>query len=159
MLEFEKPELEVVIIDSKTRGEHILNINEDLKVDEDNLNESLIEQSSKYAWYGAIYSQVKQQYEDLKAQLGDVEASVDRRIREDADFEGKKKPAETAMVRYVHGDKEYIKFIEKINEARRKVDLINYVLTAFEQRISVLITLGANIRNEQKQFGIDTIKE
>lgn len=159
MLDFVNPDMRITVENKKTKESEIIKVSNDLEIDPEDINEALIEQPSKYAWYGYLYSNAKYEYEDLKANLLKVESDVDRKIREDAEYSGKKKPAEAAMTKYIHGSDEYIEALEKLNEARKKVDTLSMILKALDQRIDALITLGANARSEQKQYTMDQINK
>lgn len=157
MLEFKSPEMKIAV-DSLGKTK-IIDFEKELSIDINNLNKELVEQSSKYAWYGSLLSNARYEYEAEKANLAKVEALVDHRIREDIEYNGKKKPTEAAMTRYIHGDDKYVEVLMNIARDKKKVDTLSYVLKGFEQRINALVTLGANVRNEMKQIGVDKINE
>lgn len=147
-----------IIIKSGKKDE-IINVKEDIKIDADQINEALIEQPSKYAWYGFLYSSAKEKYENLKTKLLKIEKDLDTSIREDSEYSGKKKPAETTITKLIHGNEVYLTTSNRVNQARKEMDALASVLKALDQRMDTLITLCANSRAEQKQYDVGEIKE
>ena len=101
---------------------------------------------TEYAEQSALYAYVAVQFEMVKIDRKDVEAKVDREIRVNSKDE-KKKPTEAAILAMIAVDDEVVNI-------RREEGLLQSLTKAFEHKKEMLITIGADRREEMRSTGM-----
>jgi len=124
-------------------------IKEKLKVDPKNLNAELIEQPGLFAYYAYEMSKKKEELEELELDLDILESETDRKVRNN--FLIKNEKVSEKKVEMV------VMSITKVKELKRKIIKVNAeynilkgIVRAYEQRKDVLVSLSANMREENK---------
>lgn len=151
-MEFELKESDVEIYIRMPNGEiRKFNIEEELKIERTHLNEHFMDQPGKYAWWGMIAENARDKMERAKAKVEQIEAEVDTRVRRELEMDGVK-VTEALVNRKIKSHPAYLEALEEYFEAKRRFGILNTILKSFDHRKDALISLSANIRNEQDQY-------
>lgn len=127
-----------------------VDLDEELKINTNNLLKELMEQSAKYARFSSMY-------EISKVLLGRREHQLEKLCAR-LDYEKRKqwkygfKCTEHAIKQAILRDKRYIEFHRKVTSARLQVGLLYAAKKSFEQRRDMLVQLSANQRQESSQY-------
>ena len=132
--------------------EEFIDPNEDLAIYDGDLNTEFAEQPRKYAFYGGLYVDAAVTLEDLKIKIDQYKASIVSNVRErltakygDGEryrFSEDKMKAEYAL------DETLQALQEMYMEQERKVNRLEIIKKAFEQRSQMLWNIGATRRQE-----------
>lgn len=124
---------------------------EDLAIDKDNLNHEFMTQSEKFAYYGTLYELAKDRHNRLKNELELVEAHVDAELRIRIDNirqqDPKYKATEAAIKCDIIRDARYRTKNEEVMSCAKMVGILSIAKEAFQQRMHMLVSLGANLRS------------
>lgn len=101
---------------------------------------------TEYAEQSALYAYVAVQFEMVKIDRKDVEAKVDKEIRVKTK-DDKKKPTEAAIFAMIAVDDEVVAL-------RREEGFLQSLTKAFEHKKEMLITIGADRREELRSTGM-----
>ena len=126
-----------------------IDIKEETKIDTTNLNNELIKQIDKYAWWAMLYTAAIS--EKYKAQ-SDYEL-ITSQIEKDICDKYSIKLTESRIKREKVIDPRYKEAIAKVNDTKYKVSVLRTMLNALVQRKEILISLSDNMRTEQRLKG------
>ena len=117
-------------------------IQQDLMMSEESFEQDLLKQPSEYAWWTAVMLQAKEKYKEAETQLDYVKAVLGDQARATL---GK---ATVAQVNdFVVQQQDYQDAVNTANWWGSRVDQLQYVVKAYEQRAQLLIQLGAQLRH------------
>ncbi|MNW28086.1 hypothetical protein D3C74_48980 [compost metagenome] len=159
-VELEIDSLNLLDVTIKTKnGQSVeYNVGEELKADIADLNEAFLTQPGKFAWWSTLAENAKHQRDSLEATLDKQEAEADYKVRLSLELEGVK-VTEAAVKQGIKKDEEYLDALKRYNAAKKTAGILSQVVKAFEQRKEMLISLGANLRKENDNSDIVSLKE
>lgn len=140
------------IID-KNNNKQKVNVHEDLKIDEININQEFMEQSSRYAWYANLLEIVRRYSEAEQRKLETLGSQLNLNIRQAYEQQGKK-PTKDMIESSIYIDQNYQQQLKNVEEWVYKMKQLQYIVKAFEQRVNALTHLGAEQRKTNKDGGI-----
>lgn len=146
-------DFDTIKIKDKNNNETILSIQEELKIDEINLNESFMSQSSKFAYWANLLEIVRRYSEAEERKLETIGAQLNLSIREWYK-QNKEKPTKDMIEARIMIDKNYQEQLKVVEEWNYKTKQLQYVVKAFEQRVNALTHLGAEQRLTNKNKDI-----
>ncbi|MHA1574909.1 MAG: hypothetical protein ACTSXL_02045 [Alphaproteobacteria bacterium] len=113
----------------------IRNYDEDIKINENNIEEMWLEQPSLNMYYNDLYAASIFVRDRCKIQTEYIYAQLDTKIRQDwKSFGFESKPTETAIKNKILMQDEYKKIIYKTLKASKDANLMAGVKTSFEHR-------------------------
>jgi len=127
-----------------------VNLETELKIDVANVDQELVDQPSKYAWYSAIYEHLSHIVNKLKVLVSETEARIVDRIRSDAQLSGQSRPTEKMIDAEMKLDPEWQEMQNLLLEAQRNMNLARVAKEAFQQRRDMLISLVSIIKEERQ---------
>ena len=140
-----------------------MDLSRDLKFSAEELNTAYIEQPAKFAYWAMLATQSKtlsdrkklevERYESyLKTTL---EGELDTEVRNNLSMDGEK-ITESKVSSNIHTHPRYLDAVNKLTalkveliELQNQTNLLNIAKDAFIQRKDMIISLGANIRQEK----------
>lgn len=133
-------------------GEFVeFNLEEELKVNEDNLLQEMLHQPSKYIYWSSLLEKIKYFQERVELELELVVANLDKEARAFLESQGTKPTKDSVEA--------YIKRTDKYKAARENCLYFEYIagrvariVKAFEQRKDMLQSYGKQIA-ENKEYG------
>jgi hypothetical protein len=137
-----------VEIDVNGKLQEVDTVSEDLFIDEDNLNEEYIKQPGTFAWYAVLTAEAEAYRDKLKFDLEVLAADLDKQVREEIELRGDK-VTEKLVETEVGRKQEYRNKKEELLEANRQLNVMKAVKEGLVQKKDMLISLGANMRNEK----------
>lgn len=130
--------------------EFTMDLRIEMAMSEHTLNQCLLEQPGKYAWWATVYSDAKAVLEQEEFNLSILEAELGNEARDVIESQGGK--ATVANVKdYVLVQPQYKELKGSVIWWRGHVSKLKYVVGAFEQRSNSLAQLGAQLRADKKQ--------
>lgn len=143
--------------------EGVLDLTKELEFSGEELNQAYIEQPAKFAYWASMAS--KSRFELDKAKLAvdrqetylkkTLYGELDNEIRQKMEMDGEK-ITEAKVTSRIFSDKRYLEeqnklydLQEKVSELQYQTDTLYVAKDAFIQRKDMIISLGANIRQEK----------
>lgn len=134
---------------------------DDIEISTD-LNREMADQPGRYAWYGALHEQALYRQKKAKYLVHCKQEDLDKLIRERSARTRKdedKKLTEGAIKAEINRDPEMREAFKKYMAASREAGLLKVLREAFDQRASMLQSIGANRRAEFEQGELKTLKQ
>lgn len=139
-------------IDDKRK--YVLDLSEDLAIDEENLDQLLCDQPSKFVKYARIAGMAKSKVERLDYKLEELEANLGLKIREEnpkkkagaKPEEGGPKITEGTINAMIKTDATRIALVNELMDAKEQYEIVNAAKEASSQMKDCLISIGANRR-------------
>jgi hypothetical protein len=128
----------------------------DTYIDPDSITTEYAKQPALLAWYGVIYQQASNAYENAKTELDIFEARACGEVRKLIDK--KEKVTETFIKQYVMADEDYVSRRHAVDELHAQADLAKRAFEAIKEKGSALVSLGAHIRSEVESLGRDYLR-
>lgn len=119
------------------------NLKEDLAVDIDHINEVLIQNPGKTAYYNTLFQRIKSQADKVQARLRKIEATADKTIRLE-----NPEATETQIKNLVVLNEERLAAEAYLLELREQQGLLAAAIEAMKDMRSTLISLSSNMRAE-----------
>lgn len=156
--------IELLNVSVKTEGGKIdLNFSDDLKFTAENLNDAYIDQPSKFAYWSALAIQSKSLLDRKKLEVERFEeymkktliGELDAEVRNNMSMEGERitEARVTGNIythpRYLSATQDLYKLQDELLELQAQTNTLNLAKEAFLQRKDMIISLGANIRQEK----------
>ena len=147
MTEEEQQTLPPIIISVEIAGEMVRrNLSDDLKVDEEHINEYLRRAPGLTAYWNTLFEKQRSITQRNKVALDRLYASKDRRYREIARADDRK-PVNAEIEAEVLNDEDYINLQEEFLDNQEKELLLKGAVEAIRELRSTLISLSANMRH------------
>lgn len=124
---------------------YVLDLREDLKINEADLDDHLSKQPELFAKYGWIQAQARAKLERAEGALEEHEYKLDLELRKKKDEE---KLTENQIKAMVKTDEHRLKLAKKVMRAREQAEIVGAAKEAFAQRKDCLISFAANRRAE-----------
>lgn len=143
-------------------ADQVLNLGEDLAIDYSDINQSFIDQPAKFAWWATVCAQARAIYEHSKEQVERYEdfikqqliGELDAKMRTKIELDGGK-VTESKVEKAIYASDEYKAAIEQLNDmrdsmlkAQENYSILYAARQAMDQRKDMLISLGAQLRQE-----------
>jgi len=135
----------------KLNKDYAVNTDAELKIDKNDINEELMKQPSKIAWFSVLYALAIEKRDGIKNDLEFVEAELDKAVRSNPTSYGIDKMTEGSIAAASHSDELWIKTKTDLIAANRDVNILSGVVNAFDHRKDMLVTLCANMRQEREK--------
>jgi hypothetical protein len=139
-----------VIIDDKRK--YTLKLGEDLAINEEDLDQLLCDQPSRYVRYATIAGMARSKVERLEYKLEELEANLDLAIREKKEKqkvtkeEGGEKLTEGKIKSIIITNSTRLALVNELMEAKEQYEISNAAKDASGQKKDCLISIGANRR-------------
>ena len=166
--------MEVLKIDVKINNQEInLDLSQDMIIDVNNINQSYIDQPSKYAYWATLSALARSKANKLKQKLDKEQdylkttltGTLDAKVRNQLELDGEK-ITESKVTNAIYTNPEYIAYKGKIDdlnvqylEADEQARLLEVGRATLDQRKEMLISLGAQLRSDWDGNSDITIKE
>lgn len=135
-----------IIVDGK---EHVYNTDELLRINQVALSDEFAGQAARYGYFAAMAAGAEATYRAAKRRTEIVYAEADEELRREfAESESGRKVTEAVVKAAIMLDEDYCSAVEQELEALYNYKLLQALVNAFEQRASMLQSLGAHIRHE-----------
>ena len=165
--------MEILEITVKTKSsENTIDLAKDLQIDPANINEAFCEQPAKFAWWATVAAQARALVEKKKAEIDQTEeymkktlmGELDAEVRTTLDMNGEKVTESKVLngiyahERYQETQKKVFDLREELLDLQQKSTVLDIARDAMNQRKDMLISLGAQIRQELTNVEL-TMKE
>lgn len=130
----------------------VLNVQEELSVSEETLSQDYMEQAGKYAWWAVLAESAKAQRDKKEIDMDKAEAEADKRVRKELELDGVK-ITESLVKSRIKLDSEYLEAVDAYNKAKKNAAVLDKLVRAFDHRKEMLISLGAQLREEKGNVG------
>ena len=166
-----KNEISVVHDDTK----YVIDVDAELAIDEQNIKDCYIDQAGKFAWYAVVHAAAMRRVDTLKVRVDVLRADVDvakakanDRLKKEmttpsmVGAKGKEKekiavPSQSAIDAVVDAATEVIEARSAVDAAKKSLvnaryeqEVIKATKDAFVHRRDMLIQMGADVRQEQR---------
>lgn len=149
-------EIEGTVVSFK-QGDKLIkfDIPEVFALDEANLSNDMMSQAALYAFFAAKLAEAEKELAKVEFTLDMEYAKADEDFRLDLDTNNRKY-TEAVIKSLITRDESYQKVKNKQIEAQYVVDLLKAIVKALQMRAEMLISLGANMRQEMGMTGMST---
>lgn len=120
-----------------------IDIQEELSMSEATFSDDLVKQPARYAWWGTVLSQTKEKLRESEDNMTFIRAQASNEARKVLG-----KPTVKAVDDFVESEDQYREAKEDYLWWSGRVDMIQYVVRAYEQRMNALVQLGAQLRHQ-----------
>ena len=139
-----------------------MDLSEDMVINVANINESYLDQPSKYAWWATLATLARSKANMLKRQIDKetdyikttLMGSLDGKVRKELELNGEK-VTEGRVQNAIYADPEYLSHKSKLadlqadfDEADEQARLLEVGRETMNQRKEMLISLGAQLRTD-----------
>ena len=137
-------------------------LNEDLRINADDINESYIDQTSKFAWWAVLAAQARAKADRIKSAIEKQDeyirkiltGELDAEVRKNLELDGEK-VTEGKVTNGIYKNERYIEEMNKLHnlrdeyvEANEDACILEAAKDALNQRKEMLISLGAQMRTD-----------
>lgn len=130
-------------------------IREKLEIDKTRLDEELSRQAANYLYIAEKSVNAEMQYESFKAQVAQLEAHIDMKIRSEM---ADKKKSEATIRAEIECTESYIKASKTLLELRGQREVMKAHSMAWHMRKDCLIQLAIKARSEMDSMLSETVK-
>lgn len=130
-----------------------LNLSKYVEINEGDISEEFAKQAAIQAWIGSLYEQAQSSYRTAEIDFEAYEASLSNSIRAKADTDGSKL-TEAKLQAMILSSPAHLKLRHTLNEIRSEVDQLKIALRAIEEKGNMLVSLGAQKRQELSATGM-----
>lgn len=161
-------------LDVNMSGKHYKqDLAEDLKINVDDINESYIDQPSKFAWWAVLAAQARARADKLKSSVDKQDEHIrktlmgelDAKVREELELDGEK-VTEGKVTNGIYKHPRYVEEMAKLHalrdefvEANEDASILGAAKDAMNQRKEMLISLGAQLRTDMSNVELDMKKK
>ena len=141
---------------------YVQDLNEDLRINADDINESYIDQPSKFAWWAVLAAQARAKADRIKSAIEKQDeyirkiltGELDAAVRKSLELDGEK-VTEGKVTNGIYKNDRYIEEMTKLHnlrdeyvEANEDACILEAAKDAMNQRKDMLISLGAQMRTD-----------
>ncbi len=126
-------------------------------ISEATINKDMVQHSSKYLWFSTIHARLMAKRDHISGVLKTLKGQVEMNIRRDAETLPKK-PTEASIKTSVDMDTEVMIVGDQLAEAEAELTMCAMIKDAFYHRQSMLVALGAMLRQEMHSLQAETLK-
>lgn len=124
------------------------NLNEELKVNENNLLKEMLEQPGKYIYWASVLEKLKYYQESRELDLEKKEAELEPIARAEL-VESDKKPTKDMIAAYIRRDANYLQIRQDLLTFNHVIGKVTRIVKAFEQRKDMLQSYGKQVLENQ----------
>ena len=125
-------------------------LSKELRINKLDLDDELLRQPGKYAWWAALYAETVAKCELLREKLDILESKLSLKHAKKLAEQRGKRAKSTDIRHHVRTDPEHISLRAKLRRWEAAERLFKYAERAFSQRKDVLQSYSANIRREKR---------
>jgi len=144
------PDKELLKLRVKAGKEYDVDLNEMLVLDENNLKSAYQDQGSLFAWWKAARAIARRYRSQLNKKLNERRSALTKDLRSESDEKLLKWTLSDIEARILLDD-QYKLLGDKLIDADYHQDLLDAVIGALDHRKEMLISLGAQVRQEINQ--------
>jgi hypothetical protein len=126
-----------------------LDLGEELRVSEDNINSELKRAPSKYGFALLLVGKLRTKFENLKVTRKKIRGKLYRKAKGIKSQVTNRLMSDDLAKAWVESHPRYVKISRQCIKAKDDVDQMYAVVRAFEQRSNLIQTISSNIRNEK----------
>ncbi len=118
-----------------------IDLKDELGISDASFKEDVENQPSKYAWWVSVLERTRQKVRAKEDAVDYIYAGLSNKARAELD-----KPTVASIDSYVKVNSDYVDAVEELRFWQGRVDMLNGVVKAFEQRERMLMQKGAQLR-------------
>lgn len=118
-----------------------IDLKEELGISDATFTEDVENQPAKYAWWVSVLERTRQKVRAKEDAVDYIYAKLSNKARSDLD-----KPTVASIDSYVKVNQDYVEALEGLRFWQGRVDMLNGIVKAFEQRERMLMQKGAQLR-------------
>jgi hypothetical protein len=135
-----------VIVKLYEQEVHEADLMRELRVDKHRIDEELLRQPGKYAWWGSLYTEVSSKVELLDMRLEEMYGELARHY-----YQKHGKLKATDLKHYILANPKYQKLRRRLWQWRKSQSFLKHAVRAFDQRLNSLQSYAADQRKEKTQ--------
>ena len=124
-----------------------------LEINEDNLSAEYTRQAALFAWVAAEAAAAERDHANAAVNKDTTYAELDFKCREWASNNGQK-TTEAEIKAMIQADDSYIAAVSTLNDAEYVMNIMKALVQAMRIRADMLVSLGANMRQEMGMTGM-----
>jgi hypothetical protein len=128
-----------------------------VNISEKTISKDMAEHSSKYLWFAALTSRLAAKRDHLSGLVKSLTAQTELQYREQAEKSGKK-ATENSIKAQLESDAELMSMRKVLSDAEAELQMCATIKDAFYHRQSMLVALGAMLRQEMHSLQADSLK-
>lgn len=130
----------------------IIDLDELFDIDETNLTKEYAKQASTYAYYGTLYNIADRSVMEMDAKKDSTYAEIELAYRDELKED---KPTEGRIKSMVLTDEGYAEVLGKYAFAVYRKNTLKTIMDALKMRADMMISMGAHLRAEYDQTGMN----
>lgn len=130
---------------------YLIDLAEQLAIDRSDLDDELLTQPSKYAWFAVLTELARELEAKRKRELDKTEAELYFTLRKKANQLEGKRPSDAYIKNQVILTKDHERAYQRYAMARKQHALLQSAKIALQQRFDVLRSFSANQREERRE--------
>jgi asparagine synthetase B (glutamine-hydrolysing) len=146
---------DMITIKDETGSYQEYDLRNELRVNEQNLNQEMLQQPAKYIYWSSILERLRFYQESKELELEQEEARLDSRARKHYLDAGNPKPTKDMVEAFIKQQDEYAAAQKQVHMYNHLVGRVARIVKAFEQRKDMLQSYGKQLY-EQRQYGAGT---
>ncbi len=128
-----------------------------VEMSEKNINTDMANHSANYLWFSSLHARLVAKRDHLAGLIRSITAQTEMKYREDARKSGEKS-TEGSIKAQVETDTELLGMRSLLADAEAEVTMCATIKDAFYHRQSMLVALGAMLRQEMHSLQADSLK-
>ena len=154
-----------ISVDLGAGNTYQVNLEDDLRISKDSINDDLMQQAGKAAWWGTLQTLAEELLSKKKKVLDDLEARLDLDIRSGVyfykhpDIKELDKMTESAIKSYITCDPDVSKAREEVISVARQRGVLLTAKAAFDHRRDMLQSYAYNLRQQYQDVSAKSIYE
>lgn len=156
-------DMEILVVTVKTKNsENTVDLNEDLRIDSENINEAFCEQPAKFAWWATVAAQAKSLVDRKKLEIEAQDDYLKKTLTGELDYEVRtslemngEKVTESKVTNGIYSHETYKSERDKLFAMKQELldlqaqaTVLDIAKESMIQRKDALISLGAQLRLE-----------
>ena len=125
-------------------------LSKELRINKLDLDDELLRQPGKYAWWAALYAETVAKCELFRERLDILESKLSLKYGKQLAEQRGKRAKSTDIRHHVRTDLDHISLRGKLRRWEAAERLFKYAERAFSQRKDVLMGYNANVRSEKR---------
>jgi len=122
------------------------NLNEEIKVDENKINQEIKNQPSSYAFLSMLHVKLIRHAQDKKKEMEKMYAKLYVKYKNQIDPKTNRPTNDSLAKEKVINSIRFYELVDEYNRIQFEANVIEVCVKSFEQRYSLIQTLSANIR-------------
>ena len=128
-----------------------------VNISEKTISKDMVEHSSKYLWFSSLHARLQAKRDHLIGLVRSLTAQTEIQYREAAKKSGEKS-TEGSIKAQIESDQELVSMRALQAEAEAELQMCATIKDAFYHRQSMLVALGAMLRQEMHSLQADSLK-